>query len=398
MISVGDLLLLVYRNMVEKKKRVFLTIAGIIIGIFTFTFFIFLSQGLSNAITNQFSSFGLNVLGVQSISGTNQNGPPGGGDLTDSDVAKIRQVVRDYKYISPQIFYMGQYEHGREKGTIISLAYPDSVIDDIAKDLGFEVEEGRDLRAGDKGIVVLGAKAARDTFDTELKVGDSLKIKGRSFRIVGILKERGDLFIDSSLRMSTNDLKEISGLSTYTVVRVSFYEGADLEANKEAILRKLNPFNGEKRVQITSPQQVIDQFNSILGVLQAIISTVSIIAVIVGGINVMNTMYSSVLERINEISVMKALGAENSDIRLLFLAESGVLGLTGALLGFMMAFALAKIASFGISTLGYTVPVFFDWTFFALVIFVTTFFAMLFGTYPAIQASSVNPADNLRDE
>jgi putative ABC transport system permease protein len=199
--------------------------------------------------------------------------------------------------------------------------------------------------------------------------------------------------------MPFDDIKEISGQDTYTGIRVSFAEGVDLELMKQNIERKLNPNNDKKTVEISSPQQAIDQFNNIIGVLQMIIGFVSSIALVVGGINVMNTMYSNILERINEISVMKALGGTNADIRNLFLIESLILGLTGAFIGFFLSYGLAELLSYLITNFaGYNVPINFDLTFFFLVMFITSFFSMLFGTYPAIRAARVNPADNLRDD
>lgn len=387
---------LVYNNMIEKKGRVFLTLTGIIIGIFTFTFFIFVSQGLSNAITEQFNSVGLNILGVQKA-GNSQG--PGGDGITDTDVAKVRQVVRNYQYVAPGTFYTAPFEYGREKQFVVSLAYPDQYLDDVIQDLDVEIEEGRELRPGDRGSITLGYKVAKETFEKEIRVGSSLKIGEDNFRVIGIGKERGDLFIDNSIFMNFDDIKKVSGQDTYSVVRIKFKEGADLDFYKKALDDKLNPNKDEKEYSITSSAQAIEQFNQILGLLTAIIVFISSIALLVGGINVMNTMYSNVIERINEISVMKALGATNSDIRNLFLIESSVLGILGAIIGFMSSFLLAKVVSIFITAqFGYVVPIYFDIMFFIEVILVTAFLAMLFGTYPAVRASHINPADNLKDE
>lgn len=387
---------LVYNNMIEKKGRVFLTLTGIIIGIFTFTFFIFVSQGLSNAITEQFNSVGLNILGVQKA-GNSQG--PGGDGITDTDVAKVKQVVRNYQYVAPGTFYTAPFEYGREKQFVVSLAYPDQYVDDVIQDLDIEIEEGRELRAGDRGSITLGYKIAKEAFEKEIRVGSSLKIGEDNFRVIGIGKERGDLFIDNAIFMNYDDIKKVSGQDTYSVIRIKFKDGTDLDFYKEAIENKLNPNKDEKEYSVTSSAQAIEQFNQILGLLTAIIVFISSIALLVGGINVMNTMYSNVIERINEISVMKALGATNSDIRNLFLIESSVLGILGAIIGFMSSFSLAKIVSIAIeSQFGYVVPIYFDIVFFIEVILVTAFLAMSFGTYPAVRASHINPADNLKDE
>ncbi len=400
MTSFSDIFKFVLKNMFEKKGRVLLTVSGIVIGIFTFIFFVFASQGLSNAISGQFTAFGVNVLIVRSAD-SSSGGPPGGGGLTDTDIENIKKVARGYKYVAPFIFHTGLYEYGRSREVIVSLAYPDKYWDDVGSDIGIEMEKGRFLRQGDRGVVVVGDKVSKDGFGegNEIIVGSSIKAENRSFRVIGIIKNRGDLFVDNSILLTFDDIKKVSGQDTYGGIRVSFLEGVDLDEQRNAIERKLNPNSREKNIEITSPNQAIEQFNSILGVLRMIILFVSSIALVVGGINVMNTMYSNILERINEISVMKALGGTNSDIRNMFLIESSILGFIGAFVGFMLAYGLAELLSYLITNFGgYNVPVNFSFELFIYTMLITTFFAMLFGTYPAIRASYVDPADNLRDE
>jgi putative ABC transport system permease protein len=397
MINLLEIYRLVVKNMLEKKKRVFLTISGIIIGIFTFVFFIFVSQGLSNAISEQFTSFGVNVIGIQ---GANGGGGPGAeAVITDTEIAKVKQVARNYKYVSPLKFYQGQYEFGREKQVVTTIAYGPEYMDDINEDLGIEMLSGRVMRPTDRGSIVLGYKTAFDTFEREIAVGSSLKVEDKTFRVIGIVKERGDLFVDNSIVMHLEDMKELSGNDKYTGIRVSLLEGADMQANKDAIDRRLNPNGKQKNFRITSPEQTLEQVNQILGLLTGIISFISSVALIVGGINIMNTMYSNVLERINEISVMKALGGTNEDIRNLYLFESGLLGLVGSFIGFALAYGFSELVSYLITNFaGYNVPVYFNFTFFLTVLIITTILSMLFGTYPALRAAHVNPADNLRDE
>lgn len=396
-----DYFRLVAKNMIEKKKQVFLTIAGIIIGIFTFTFFLFVSQGLSNAITQQFSSLGLNSLTVQPYSGVATSGPPSGEGLTDSQIARISQVTDNVEYIAPAIFYTALFEYRNERSSITLSSYPDEYLQKIQDDYDIEMEEGRFLRAGDQGVIVLGADAAKNSFgdDSPLAVGTSLELEDKRYRIIGIIKDRGDLFIDSSGFVSFEDNKEIANQQTYTQIRVTFYEGTDLVEQQKAIEERLNPNNEEKEVEVSSAQQAIDQFNNIIGVLSLIIGFVSFIALLVGGINVMNSMYSNVLERINEISVFKAIGAKNEDVLVLFLIESSILGLIGALVGFFCAYGLSELLSYAIINFaGFNVQIYWSTSFFIQIVGTTTLAAMLFGTYPAYKASKINPADNLRDE
>ena len=229
MISIIDIFKLVMRYAFEKKGRVILTISGIIIGIFTFTFFIFLSQGLSNAITEQFTTFGVNIIGIQPASASFASGPPGGGGLTDTDLARVKQVIKDYKYVAPGIFYTGQYEYSRLKHSFTSLAYPDDKWGQINLDIGAIPNEGRFLKQGDSGVAVIGAKVV-DAFGQgkELTVGSVIKANGQSLRIIGILKSKGDLMIDNAILIPWDDMKAISNQNTYTMIRASFYENVDI--------------------------------------------------------------------------------------------------------------------------------------------------------------------------
>lgn len=395
-----DMLKFVFKYMFEKKSRVFLTLSGIIIGIFTFTFFMFVSSGLSNAVTEQFSSLGGNILAVKSAEGGVSIGAPTGSGLTDKELSEVKQVVKNAKYIAPGIFTSLIFDNSNTKFSKIALGYPDKYLTDIREDLGLKAYQGRELRPGDRGSIVIGYKIAYDNNDKPIvKLGSSLKVGDNNFRVIGITQEQGDLMIDSSIMMSFDDIKKITGQTTYSVFRISFPEGTDLGYMKQVIDKKLNQKNKEKKVEITSSDQIIKQFNNILGVLTGIVVFISLIALLVGGINVMNTMHSNVIERINEISVLKAVGARNLDILGMFLIESSFLGLFGSLIGILLSFSLAKLLSNLILTMaGFNVPIYFNINFFLIVIISTMIFTTIFGTYPAISAAKIDPADNLRDE
>ena len=401
MLKISDLILIVLRGMFNNKKKVFLTISGIVIGIFVFSFFLFASSALQNAVNHQFSSLGLNVLLVRSVDSAS-NGPPSGGGLDDNDVFKIKKVVRGAKYIAPQIFFSDNfYELGREKESIVTIGIEGEYLENVQNDLGVEIEKGRQLKQNDVGVIVIGNKVAKNSFGgkKEINIGTVLNLENRGFRVIGILKSKGDLFIDSSIFMSFEDVVRVSGQTSYSAVRVSFFDGVDIETQKQIILDKFNQRGKEKVIQISSPKQAIEQFNSILGVLTLIISFISGIALLVGGINVMNIMYFNVFEKINMISTMKALGGENKDIRNIFIVESSILGFIGAFFGFFIAYFLASILSIiATNSTGFNINVYFEWNFFLGILIFTTIFTTIFGTYPSLKAAKVNPAENLKDD
>ena len=335
-------------------------------------------------------------------SANNAQGGPAGitNALTQTDITKVKQVVRGYDYITGQLFYPAQYEYARQKEIFTTISWENEYVDKVQKELNIELDEGRGLKSGDSGIIVLGNKAANEGFDKKVSIGTSIKVGGKSFRVVGIIKAKGDLFIDNSIVMGFKDLQNLAGYDNnqVSVIRISLLEGTDATLMQSKIEKKLNKNSDEKVIDVTSPKQQIEQFDQILGVLNLIIGFVSSIALFVGGINVMNTMYSNIIERVNEISVMKALGATRGDIRNIFLLESGALGFFGAFIGFFLSLGLAKLLGIVLTNLGYNVPIYFEIAFFLKIIIVTVLFTMLFGTYPALKAAKINPADNLRDD
>ncbi len=397
--NIFDGLILVLRIMKEKKLRVFLTISGILIGIFTFCFFQFASQGLSQGVENQISTFGLNVLNINSVDGGNENGPPTGDGLTEQTLEEIKRVTSGYKYIAPNIFVQQVFTSGREEQAIVTLAFRDEELNELYKDLNFQLLEGREIRPGDSNVVVIGYKVATQTFEKDLIIGSSLKVDDKSFRVIGILEPRDDLFIDSSMRMPFDDLQDLAEQDTFSNIRISYFQGVDIEAEEEKIESFFNKPNKPREISVSSPRQALESINQIFFTLNIIIGFISAIALVVGGINVMNTMYSNVLERINEISVFKAIGATNQDIVTMYVFESMTLSLLGAMIGYFTAFGVAKLLSgFVQESLGFFFPVTFSTSYLVVVVIATLIFGTFFGAYPAYLAAKVNPADNLRDE
>lgn len=393
-----DLTILVLKIMKQKPLRFSLTGFGIFIGIFTFVFFQFAANGLSQGVENQISAFGINVLNIQSAN-AEQNGPPTGEGLTEQNVEEIKRVSSGYKYVAPNIFFQTIFEYGREERPIISLAYKDEDLNDLYEDLSVDIQEGRNIRPGDRNVVVVGYKVATETFDNNLRIGTSLEADGKKFRVIGILEPQDDLFIDSSMRMPFRDLQDLSNQDTFSNIRISYPQGVDIEFEREKIENYFNRPNRPDVISVSSPQEALEQINQIFFTLNIVIGFISGIALIVGGINVMNTMYSNVLERINEISVFKAMGASNEQIVYMYLVESIVLSVAGSIIGFLSSYYIARVLSLFVQeNLGFSFPVEFSLVFFTGVLIVTVIFGSFFGSYPAYLAAKVNPADNLRDE
>jgi len=155
----------------------------------------------------------------------------------------------------------------------------------------------------------------------------------------------------------------------------------------------------EKEFSVYTPKQLLDQLSSILGAIKIILSGIAAISLVVGGIGIMNSMFTSVLERTRQIGIMKAIGATKKDILSLFLIESGLIGLGGGLIGVILGITTAKIVEVVAFNLGFSLLVIkLDFLLIGLVLFFAFFIGMISGAIPAYQAASLKPVDALRYE
>ena len=186
----------------------------------------------------------------------------------------------------------------------------------------------------------------------------------------------------------------------YVQIKPGFSPEQVAENIKKELRKERNEKEGEETFSIQTFKQLLETFQNVFAVVQGVLVGIAAISLIVGGIGIMNTMYTSVLERTKEIGTMKAVGARNSDILTIFLIESGLLGLIGGAIGIMIGVGLGKGAEYVASVaLGVSL---FRASFPLWLIFGALLFSFLIGSFsgllPALQASKMKPVDALRYE
>ncbi|MBD3252758.1 FtsX-like permease family protein [Candidatus Pacearchaeota archaeon] len=401
-----DFFLLSLNNLKRRRLRSWLTMIGIFIGIAAVVSLISLGQGLQNAITGQFETLSTDKLTIQN-SGTGF-GPPGSTvieKLTEHDLRVIERVrgveiavprlvrVVKLEYNDAASFnYVGDIPQEKEKMELVYSA------------MNMEAEEGRLLKPSDLGKVVIGSNIAKETtFDKEVELGKSIVIQGQEFEVLGILKRGSSFQVNDIVVMLNDDVKELLEIDDeIDIIIAQIEKNEDIEevaARVERAMRKDRGLDeGEEDFSVQTPLQSLEVVNQVLGTINAIVVGIAFISLLVGGIGVANTMYTAVLERRKEIGTMKAIGAKNSDVLLIFLIESGLLGLVGGIIGILigegLAFGLSSAANsyFGnqIISVDLSIP---------LNLSVLTFsflLGVLFGAIPSYQASKLRPAEALR--
>ena len=396
---------LAFKNLSQRRLRSWLTMIGIFIGIASVVSLIGLGQGLRIAITSQFDFLGTDILSVQASGNT--FGPPSSSvpnalsnDLVDK-IEKINGVEAAYnRYLTS-----GTLEFNDKQ--VIGLAASVPIGEDrklFEKMLNLKTSSGRMLRQEDNKRLVLGNSFSDDSiFGKAVSSGDKVLLNGEKFEVIGVLEKKGNFMIDGAVLLNENTLLDLTGDDGSTdIIAVKVKDEKIIYQVKEDIekfLRKERDVKvGEEDFAVTSPQAMLEALDSVLIGVNIFVFIIAAISLLVGGIGIMNTMYTAVLERTKEIGIMKAIGAKNSSIFLLFFIESGFLGMVGGLIGIILGIILA----YGLSAIGRialgsdliqaSVPL-------SLIIGSLCFSFVLgtfFGVIPAYQASKLQPVEALR--
>jgi putative ABC transport system permease protein len=401
-----DHFLLAFSNLRRRRLRSWLTMIGIFIGIAAVVGLISLGQGLQEAINQQFEQLGKNTIIVMSKT----MGPPGTATgsliLTTKDLDAIKSVRGVENAIGILIRYVPQtFKQELKIEPVIGISPED--ISFFSAMQNFKVVIGRDLKKGDtfKAIIGYSYSINGGVWKKGAVIGDTINIDGTDFKIVGILDKTGDPGNDAAIYVPKDTLKKALNIANQEdEIVAKSQEGFNVTNVADSIERKLLQEKDEKKNQETfivqTSEQLLKTFTNIFNIVQGVLVGIAAISLLVGGIGIMNTMYTSVLERTKEIGTMKAVGAKNSDILYIFLFESGLLGLVGGAIGVALGIGLGKgvqyIASIALGTnllqASVTLPLIAGALAFSFLI------GTLSGILPAMQAAKLKPADALRYE
>jgi putative ABC transport system permease protein len=403
---IKDYFILARRNLRKRRLRSWLTMIGIIISIATIFMLVSLSLGLQGAVEEQFRILGTDKIFVQPATGF--LGPPGsvGGTLLTEDDIDVIEKVRGVKDLSYFTAGNAEVEVGGETRYMLVWGIPPERLGVYKEIESFDIAEGRFLEEGDKNKVLLGYffPEARD-FRKEVNAGNRITINDEVFKVVGTAERIGNPDDDRMILMDMESFRILFDIpERVDWIMIQVEPGEDVNEVADRIEKKLRSFRGvtedNQDFEILKPEELLESFGDVLNIITVFLSGVAAISLLVGGIGIANTMYTSVLERTNEIGTMKAIGARNRDVLMLFLIESGLLGLIGAIVGVGLGYTVSKtieyiaVVQLNTELLQAAAPVY-------LILGCLVFgflIGTLSGTLPAYQASKTNVVDALRYE
>jgi putative ABC transport system permease protein len=397
-------------SMLGNKVRSFLTMLGIIIGIASVIAIMSLGAGAQSLITSSLKNLGTSTITI--LPGNSEDdGPPAIAmgivvkTLTEEDadaLAKLPNVtgVLAYKEGSADITAGRRYTNANYAG--VSANYPE--VQDHALSQGRFFSE-QEARAGKK-VVVLGDEVRELLFPLSNAIGQTIKVQGQQFQVVGVLERKGSALFVSPDKQVYLPLKvaqhELAGESYLTSIRLKASSESVVELTKtraQELLRIRHKItNDQDDFSVRTVNQALSVFNGVIGALKFFLAAIAGVSLVVGGISITNIMLMSVKERTKEIGLKKALGAKRSHIEQQFILESITLTLVGGIFGVALGTAFSFFVAIVMSLLDY------KWAFvispIAVLVAVGTSatIGLVFGVYPAKKAAELNPIDALRYE
>jgi putative ABC transport system permease protein len=379
-----------------------LTLIGIFIGIAAVVSLISLGQGLQNSIEKQFETLGTNKIIVQAGSSAGFN--PTSIKLFTEDIEAINSVS-GVDEVGSAVYKIARIKfHDETKYSWVLGIDTGSAKDMVLESFGVNIENGRGI-SSDSDVLIGHRFWTADFFDSDVRTGDKLSIEEKKFHVSGEIEKIGNPQDDSQLYLSLDAARDVLNIGSdevdFIIVTVDKNEKPSVVAEKiKKELRKTRDVEeGEEDFNVQTTEDFMKTFGTILLIVQLILIGIAGVSLLVGGVNITNTIYTSVLERTNEIGIMKAIGARNKDIFCIFLVEAGILGFVGGIIGVIIGVILSKSVALAAEAGGWGII---QAAFSPYLLAGALLFAFIVGAaagaIPAYQASKMKPVDALRYE
>lgn len=379
------------KSIIGSKLRSFLTMLGMIIGVASVIILVGLMNGVKNYIISSFSELGTNIITV-SVTNT---------DTRKVDVDEVYEFADKYSNVflgvSPKVSVRSTLKNGTESLSTTVLG----VGEDYLELNSLELSSGRFIHYADiknrYNGAVIGSYIAEELYGGKVSVGDTIKINGQVYNIIGIQKERADSeanSVDDVVYIPYSNATRLAGSGNIGSYIFAAVDNDAVEKAEDILDNYLyGIMKNENLYNIASMTQMLETVSSMTGILSAILGGIAGISLLVAGIGIMNIMLVSVVERTKEIGIRKSLGAKKRDIMTQFVIEAASISMIGGIMGIILGYAGTKSLGnlFGIEAAPTVNSI-------LLAFGISAAIGIIFGYMPANKAANLNPIDALRTE
>ncbi|HEY9552011.1 ABC transporter permease [Allosphingosinicella sp.] len=400
----GTTIILAIREIRRHLLRSFLTILGIVIGVAAVVTMVTLGNGATQAVSDQISSLGSNILTIRPGQGFGRGGggprPP---EFQEADVEAIRTQIVGIAAVAPR----AQASATAVRNAANWSTTVNGTTGDYLTAQQWPLDSGRTFTAAEeqsgRAVCIIGATVRDNLFSRESPLGERFRLGDVACEVIGTLSRRGQSGFggdqDDTVLMPIKAVqRRFTGnreIENITVAVDPAYETATVQRSIEGLLRERRGIGRgeEDNFRVTDTQQIADTLSGTTRILTTVMGAVAAVSLLVGGIGIMNIMLVSVTERTREIGIRLAIGAVAREVLLQFLVEAVVLACLGGLIGLVLALVATMVVAPLIQ-----VPFLFDPQINIVAFLFSALIGIVFGYFPARRAASLNPIDALRHE
>ncbi|MDF2889964.1 MAG: ABC-type transport system, involved in lipoprotein release, permease component [Clostridia bacterium] len=377
----------------NNKVRSFLTMLGVIIGVSSVIVAVAFAQGSTKSVTDSISQLGTNLIQIN-IVGRNSNRSISYDELKKFSEENSEEIAA----IAPQVTSNGTVKYGT-KNTETSIIGTSPAYEEIKS---VHVQSGRFMLDMDvdylQKVALVGTAVVNELFEGGNPLGQSIKINGQIFTIVGVLEERG-----GGQDQSEDDQIIIPVTVSQRLLQSAAIRNFSIQATTpetiDSAMEKLNSllfevYKDETAYRVFNQAETLSTLNEVTDSMTAVLAGIAAISLVVGGIGIMNIMLVSVTERTREIGIRKAIGAKKKNILVQFLIEAVLVTGIGGCIGVMMGVGIIKFVIEGMDI----VPAVYSVPWMLLSFGISLIVGVIFGMFPAYKAASLNPIEALRHE
>ncbi len=396
----ADLISLSFKTVASHKLRSSLTALGLIIGIAAVVILTSIGRGIHTYVLAEFTQFGTNLVSVSpgkkttfGLSGaTISTVRP----LTVADaisLSKLENIVA----LVPVLQGNARIEAGNKQRRTNVLG----VGSEVPEVWRIKTASGRFLPAGEqnnpRAFAVLGDKSARELFGAISPLGKRIRIGTERYRVIGVMEKKGQLLgfdMDDTLYIPVTKALELFDRESLMEIDLLYKGGASVASIEKSIRKLLIARHGMEDFTIITQNQMLEKMDSILNILTLAVAALGSVSLLVGSVGILTIMTIAVSERISEIGLLRALGAERRTIFQLFLYEALALSAAGGIFGVLLGMSIVQILDKALPAL----PVQIAWPYIAMAFMVSLLIGMAAGVVPAMKAAHLEPLEALRTE